>query len=170
MRYNTNSYKYEYKYSFDGKAFTTGCSLSTNTTCAIGMTNKHRIFVKVILYSLSNVYITERTFMFNELCSQTPNFLRRNKTVDSTHNDKRDINVHTLITGDELLLEVYSHESISGDVYLWNVNGLLLRNSKITLSKGKNVSLIDLNDLPKGVYFLTLSDSSDQLYIHKFIK
>ncbi|MBK6544816.1 MAG: zinc-dependent metalloprotease [Saprospiraceae bacterium] len=167
---NTNSYKYEYKYSFDGKAFTTGCSLSTNTTCAIGMTNKHRIFVKVILYSLSNVYITERTFMFNELCSQTPNFLRRNKTVDSTHNDKRDINVHTLITGDELLLEVYSHESISGDVYLWNVNGLLLRNSKITLSKGKNVSLIDLNDLPKGVYFLTLSDSSDQLYIHKFIK
>ncbi|MBK8451048.1 MAG: T9SS type A sorting domain-containing protein [Saprospiraceae bacterium] len=96
--------------------------------------------------------------------------MRRNKTVDSTHNDKRDINVHTLITGDELLLEVYSHESISGDVYLWNVNGLLLRNSKITLSKGKNVSLIDLNDLPKGVYFLTLSDSSDQLYIHKFIK
>lgn len=97
-------------------------------------------------------------------------FLRRNKTVDSTHNDKRDINVHTLITGDELLLEVYSHESISGMYIYGMLMGSFLRNSKITLSKGKNVSLIDLNDLPKGVYFLTLSDSSDQLYIHKFIK
>lgn len=169
---NTSSFKYEFKYSFDGKGFSSGCSISSNTSCTISMTNKHRIFIKVILYNSSNVYLTERTYMYNELCSNTENYLKReNYNHNNEDITQPSLDVKTRICGDKLTLDIHnSFEVISGILRLLDLNGKILKEVKITIIKGNSVSSIDINELPKGIYFASISNQELLLSSSKFVK
>ena len=110
--------------------------------------------------------------MYNELCSNTENYLRREKSNHNTEDiTQPSLDVKTRISGDKLTLDIYnSVATITGTLKLLDLNGKILKEVKLTITKGNSISSININELPNGIYIASISNQELLLFSSKFVK
>ncbi len=79
------------------------------------------------------------------------------------------IKVTVLLNDNDLKIKINSSEQRYTYITIHNIYGSLLFKWKVSLNLGENVILKDIKGLPKGVYFLNVSDSDNRMVTAKFI-
>lgn len=73
-------------------------------------------------------------------------------------------------TNSSLTLSLQSANRTQASVKIRNAQGVTVQQSAIVLNEGMNSQLIQVNQLPAGVYFLTLETATELVATQKFIK
>ena len=67
------------------------------------------------------------------------------------------LEVYPIPTSKALTLHLFSNKKNLPEYHLWTLQGELLHSEKWTVQKGENIKQFPLNDIPSGIYLITLT-------------
>ena len=79
-------------------------------------------------------------------------------------------NLYPNPSAEELQLEIDSKEEETMPVFIYDINGRLMFEDKISITSGINTIQLPVNNLPVGRYFVHLGNNSDGTIVKEWIK
>ncbi|MDW3646374.1 MAG: T9SS type A sorting domain-containing protein [Bacteroidia bacterium] len=79
------------------------------------------------------------------------------------------MNPHTNPTQDLLILDLEAPKSENTQIYIYDLQGKIVKIQPMEVSIGKQIMRLDVSNLPQGVYYLKMQVGEIN-YTNKFIK